>query len=104
MIWSHPANTLQRKRARGLIVTERNVLHRIDGVGQPLHKLERLVFGDVGVVQDEGEFVAKNLHASKQFSQIVIVKVSEPRAWFPYLQAGLIRDWPVMWSPRPAVV
>src|ERR1700730_1085818 len=66
------------KKARkgfGFVVAERDVLHRVDSGGQPLQELEWLVFGDVGVVQDEGEFVAKNFHARKQFTQIVFVKL-----------------------------
>jgi hypothetical protein len=54
------------KKARkgfGFVVAEGDVLHRVDSGGQPLQELEWLVFGDVGVVQDEGEFVAKNFHA-----------------------------------------
>lgn len=66
------------KKARkelGFVIAECNVLHRVDGSRQPLQELERLVFGDVGVVQDEGDFVAKNFHAREQFTQIVLVEV-----------------------------
>ena len=50
-------------------------LTRLSDTSRPFQELERLVFGDVGVVQNKDTFFAKTLHEREQFAQIVFVEV-----------------------------
>lgn len=65
----------QARAARSAENFLEDVLHRIDRGRQLFEVIERLVFGDVGVIQYKGDFVAKNFHACEQFTQIVLVKI-----------------------------